>query len=334
MERSKRTLQSANTTREAKLKGVDELEYWAIRRGGYDAEIVLIGTLRSADKDLAGKAHISLKKTWAQHFNAWVNSAIGHAKAMQNAGRTEEAMQVFDKVIFENPLWGEGYHLRAKVWNQMKDSNKTIQDLKSALEFCPNNYLVMVELAITLMDKHKDYEEADRLFNQALDLCPFLPVGLFTDHLYSKAPHLKVAKEEVEFSTKAPPDRLLPDTWIHRVEATERPNQLFLRVGAELEQWFSEMRYHDITRGQQRKLWSILVIKWDPDKHARPLRSFTTQVHEALKARRERELAKVDDDGRTLETQAKHEDDADARTFLRRIRQERQRKRELEDATV
>ena len=67
-----------------------------------------------------------------------------------------------------------------------------------------------------------------------------------------------------------------------------------------------QVRRRKADAATQRKLWSVLVIKWDPDKWPRPLRSFTTQVgrvwhvglgraevHEALKDRRERELAKV-----------------------------------------
>lgn len=335
VDRSKRTLQSPNTTREAKMRGIHELEYWAIRRGGYDAEIVLIGALKSPDRELAGQAHMSLKKTWANHFNAWVNNAICHGNAMVNQGRVLEAMPIFDKVVFQNPLWGEGYHLRAKCWNQLKDVEKTIADLRKALEFCPNNYLVMVELAITLMDKRQEYEEAAQLMKNAADLCPILPIEAFTESLYEKAPHLK-ARDEAEkaasqFSLEAPPSRLMPDAWVDRYEATERPNQAFLRVGAELEQWFTQLRLKDAPRTTQRKLWSKLVIAWDPDKHPRQLRSFTTQVHEALKARRERELAKAEDED-TLPTAYEVEDDEDAVAFLRRMRLERRRKQETSAA--
>ena len=62
----------------------------------------------------------------------------------------------------------------------------------------------------------------------------------------------------MENSAEEPPARLLPEAWVERFEATERPNQAFLRpglsctnslwkgklsaarVGAELEQWFAE----------------------------------------------------------------------------------------------
>ena len=27
------------------------------------------------------------------------------------------------QVAYENPLWGEGYHMRAKCWNAMKEGN-------------------------------------------------------------------------------------------------------------------------------------------------------------------------------------------------------------------
>ncbi|CAK0807333.1 unnamed protein product [Prorocentrum cordatum] len=343
---SKRTLQSPDTTVQQKLRAVDELEYWAIRRGGYDAEIVLIGTLKSADRQLAGQAHVALKKTWNHHFNAWVNSAIGTAKSQMNDGHPEKAIQCFDKVIFQNPLWGEGYHLRAKCYNQLGDVNQTFRDLRSALEFCPNNYVTMVELALALIDKKQAYEEASELLQQAWDLCPLLPIDAFSATLYAKAPHLRpkapLASDEV--SIEDVPERLLPGFWVERAEATERPNQAFLRLGAELEQWFQKLLQQNPTRAQQRKLWSVLVIKWDPDKFPRPLRSFTTQVHELLKARRERELSHVrrrgkdkhevwaaavdpyaegdSDDEEEVEEEV---DGDDARSFLRRLRAERRK---------
>lgn len=313
------------------MRAISELEYWAIRRGGYDAEIVLIGTLKSPDRELAGQAHISLKKTWASHFNAWVNNAISNAISMQESGRQQQALDVFNKIVFQYPLWGEGYHLRAKLWNQEKDVSRTVEDLRRALEFCPNNYLVMVELAICLMDKLKQYEEAEQLLNNAHSLCPLLPIEAFVSMLYSKAPHLRAAAEKEskasEFSNSAPPAQLMPENWIQRKEATERPNQAFLRVGAELEQWFTKIRLEGISRGKQRKLWSVLVIAWDPDKHSRQLRSFTTQVHELLKSRRERELAKALEEGGTMEIEMPQRDDDDAASFLRRIRLERRRQR-------
>ena len=57
-------------------------------------------------------------------------SASGRLLMSEN--KLEEAFQIFDKVsepcgfsisqevAYENPLWGEGYHLRAKCWNAMK----------------------------------------------------------------------------------------------------------------------------------------------------------------------------------------------------------------------
>lgn len=321
---AKRVLQSATTTRDAKLQAIDELEYWAIRRGGYDAEIILIGMLRSQDKELAGHAHISLKKQWGSHFNAWVNNKICLAKRLQQSGRMPDAMTIYDRTIFENPLWGEGYHLRAKCWNQQGCTDKTLKDLRNALEYCPNNYVVMVELALLLMGQDQ-LSEAGKLMHEAEDLCPLLPIEAFKDALYSKAPHLKdeaeAARAAAAFTPDAPPQRLMPDFWIERREAVDRPNQAFLRVGAELEQWFSDMRDHQLTRAKQRKLWSRLVIAWDPDKHTRELRSFTTQVHEALKSRRERELEKVNDSPQpSAEAQP---GDVDPAEFLRRIRRER-----------
>lgn len=327
--KAKRTLQSPNTTSEQKLRGIDELEYWAIRRGGYDAEIVLIGTLHDPDRLLAGQAHVSLKKTWASHFNAWVNSAVTRAKTLQSKGEVEGALAILNKTIFENPLWGEGYHLRASVWNQLKDTNRTVQDLRSALEFCPNNYLVMIELGITLMDKMQMYDEAANLFETASDLCPILPISAFTCSLYEKAPHLRPLPE-LAFSLDAIPPRLMPDNWIERKEATERPNQAFLRVGAVMEQWFTEMQRHHPSAKAQRRLWSKLVIAWDPDKHPRPLKSFTEQVHDLLKARRERELAKASAQPEQSVLAADprddaYEDDADAAAFLRNLRSARRR---------
>lgn len=322
---AKRTLQSANTTREKKLQAIDELEYWAIRRGGYDAEIILIGMLRSQDKELAGHAHISLKRQWGSHFNAWVNNKICFAKRLQQGGRMQDALTIYDRTVFENPLWGEGYHLRAKCWNQQGQVEKTVKDLRSALEFCPNNYVVMVELALMMM-RQDNLTEAGRLIKEAEDLCPLLPIEAYKDVLYSRAPHLleeaEAERAAAAFTPDAPPKRLMPDFWIERREAVDRPNQAFLRVGAELEQWFSDMRDHKLTRQKQRKLWSRLVITWDPDKHSRELRSFTTQVHEALKSRRERELAKADSPAPEAQP-----DDVDPAEFLRRARQERRREK-------
>lgn len=341
VQRCKRSLQSDKTTREDKILALNELEYWAMRRGGYDAEVILIGMLKEADKDVAGQAHISLKKTWAAHFNMWVNNDVDHGRLLMKQKKLDEAFKIFDKVAYENPLWGEGYHLRAKCYNAMKDVPNTIADLRRALEFCPNNYLVMVELGITLMDKSQEYEEAADLFKRAIDLCPILPVDIFLRQLFEKVPHLKeeweAEKKANQFSLNEPPARLLPEAWVERFEATERPNQAFLRVGAELEQWFAEVRRHKAEPSIQRKLWSVLVIKWDPDKWPKELKSFTTQVHEALKARRERELAKAvapDADAEAEEwkdqdelefEEAQDEYDEDAVAFLRQLRTQRAR---------
>lgn len=336
VDKGKRTLQSPNTTKEAKMKAIDELEYWAIRRGGYDAEIVLIGTLRGAEKDLAGAAHVALKKTWASHFNAWVNTEIATGKSMQKQGNFEGAMKVFDKVIFNNPLWGEGYHLRAQLRNQQKDVDGTIEDLRKALEFCPNNYVIMVELALILMEKRqgvgeKAFDETAALLQNADDLCPFLPIDAFMSVLYAKAPTLKekmeALKREEENNPETPPYRLLPEHWVSRPEAVQRPNQAFLRIGAELEQWFSDLRDKELSASQVRKLWSRLIISWDPDKHPRELNSFTTQVHGALKNRREREMAKATSDdqagGTFQHQQLRDEDGDDAAAFLRHVRRQR-----------
>jgi len=247
-------------------------------------------------------------------------------------------MRIFDKVIRENPLWGEAYRLRAKCWNKRGEIDNTIEDLRRGLEFCPNNYLTMIELGITLMDKKEAYEESAKLFKGALDLCPFLPISTFLSTLHGKVPSLKAQweaeKKANEFSPDAPPLRLLPESWVDRYEATERPNQAFLRIGAELEQWFAEVRINKVDRAIQRKLWSILVIKWDPDKHSRELKSFTTQVHNAVKSRRERELAKADEDDQVLVDpdelhmqELESEYDEEAVAFLRQMRRERQRAR-------
>lgn len=80
-----------------------------------------------------------------------------------------------------------------------------------------------------------------------MDLCPFLPVEGFLRDLHQKArsekidlpwqpwqvPSLKADWEKErkanEFSLSDVPARLLPDSWVEKFEATERPNQAFLR---------------------------------------------------------------------------------------------------------
>lgn len=88
-----------------------------------------LGSLRDPDREVAGQvgpsilvlhpchlkgygqAHISLKKTWAAHFNMWINNrvdrgALKHADALilasgrllMSENRLEEAFQIFDKV--------------------------------------------------------------------------------------------------------------------------------------------------------------------------------------------------------------------------------------------
>lgn len=333
VQKAKRTLMSPNTTKEAKHRAIGELEYWAVRRGGYDAEIILVGAMKSEDKLISAEAHMALKKSWESHFNAWVNRDMIDCKMFMKEGRVHDALEILNKIIDENPLWGEGYHVRAKIWNMIKDVDRTLEDLRKALEHCPNNYVTMVELGLALMEHNQAYEETHDLLEAATDLCPHLPSELLFKVLYKKAPELKAhgqrRKEDKEFSDEAPPWRLMPETWVERQEAIDRPSQAFLRVGAELEQWFTAVQLKGLPRGRQRKLWSMLVIAWDPDKHPEEVRTFTTEVHEAIKARRERELAKegeVFDMGGT-DNLRDYEDLESAKNYLKRMRKKRREAR-------
>jgi len=298
VERSKRLLQSGDSTKEVKRRAIDELEYWAVRRGGYDAEIVLIGALRTDDQDLSGRAHLALKKTWESHFNAWVNNIIITGQDHINKGDLNKALEIFEGLVTDYPLWGQGYRLRAQVYNKWQDYDRVIEDLQKCLELCPNNYLVMSELAITLMERRKDYDGAAKLFGSALDLCHFLPVNFFTKKLYQQAPHLQEVVEHAKISSKfspdAPPPRLLPHGWVEKEEAIDRPNQAFLRLGAEIEQWFTQLKLHNLSPARQRKLWSTMIVAWDPDKHRKELQSFTQQVHDLLLSKRTRKSMLAD----------------------------------------
>lgn len=304
-------------------------QYWAAR-GSAHAQLALLGMLWSEDKQDYGLAFRYLTRAWGFHPEPSVASVLDRAQLLMKQGQLQEALRAFNSVVDAHPDWSQAYRLRAKCYNQMKNVERTVEDLRMALELNPINFSVMMELGI-LLGGIGNYDEAWQLLLRAEDMCPCIPgLDMFKRQLLGKEPQL--ASTVLAPSSAAPlpvpaagvwlvsqsvdqsvPAALLPAAWAERVDTVQRPSSAFLRLGVELERWTLELRRSQQTPHELKQPLGELRALWDPGRLPEASRALAQLVHQYL----EIYLAALD--GGDLEEGA----DADAVEFLATRRRER-----------
>lgn len=190
---------------------VAELKLLA-EKGRQDAEVLLVGLMRSADQMAAMGASGALKAMWALYPSPKAGSLAEQGARLRQAGKFEEAVVLYDAMTLEFTRWCEPFRWRAACRSKTGDSVGAIEDLRRAAQRSPLNYQIMVELAFVLMGAGH-YEESLASFERAGRICPSIPLlDLFIGQLLEKAPHLSASTGSV-VAPEEPPPELLPAAW-------------------------------------------------------------------------------------------------------------------------
>jgi tetratricopeptide (TPR) repeat protein len=91
---------------------------------------------------------------------------------LTNAGRLEQAMDIYNQALAELPGNADLRYARALLAERMDDLELLESDLKLLIERDPDNALALNALGYTLADRTDRYTEALQYINQALELSP------------------------------------------------------------------------------------------------------------------------------------------------------------------
>jgi len=282
-------LLSGHSSHAAADLDVSRLEYCATS-GNLDAQITLVGLLTFEDKAIGQGAYHALQKVWGAAPNDAARQTIAEALNLQRSRLLPQALEVFDKLVESFPMWSGAYHMRAKCRNQMKDGTGTISDLQRALEICPVNYSIMVELGLALHAQQK-HGDSLVLLQRARSLCPFLPMlDMFLRQVQESAQKAGASVTTTESAASASQlvEQLLPIAWVDTASSGCQEQSMLLHFGVELEARLAQVRRgHEDSEASlaQCQMLETLCSAWDNNQDLPcELRQYAAGISSLLQA--------------------------------------------------
>ena len=132
-----------------------------------------LAALKGDDAELAATAEALLWRTWCRSGDSEADRIFRAGVDAMQKGESEEAEQLFGKVIEILPDFAEGWNKRATVRFMKKNFAGSIADCQETLARNPNHFGAASGQGLCHMS-HGEFREAAICFRRALEIHPHL----------------------------------------------------------------------------------------------------------------------------------------------------------------
>ena len=148
-----------------------EAVVWLANRGGMDDAPLLHERLRDESSFVRGFAEQGLWLLWSRSGDPEVDRLMALGTEAMQAGRHDEAIEVFSKIIGRKPEFAEGWNRRATVYYLAGQYDKSIADCHEVLKRNPRHFGALSGMG-QIYAQLEDYENALRWYRRALEVNP------------------------------------------------------------------------------------------------------------------------------------------------------------------
>ena len=117
------------------------------------------------------KTTSSIWKIWMETNDPLIENDFHQGLKLMQDGQLKSSINIFSKVIVNNPNFAEVWNKRATVYYLIGDFNSSILDIKETLKLEPRHFGAMDGLGLILIHLKK-YEEAIEVYDQMLKIFP------------------------------------------------------------------------------------------------------------------------------------------------------------------
>jgi tetratricopeptide (TPR) repeat protein len=148
-----------------------EAVVWLANRGGMEDAPLLHERLRDESSFVRGFAEQGLWLLWSRSGNAEIDRLMALGSQAMQAGRHNEAIGVFSRIIEARPEFAEGWNRRATVYYLAGQYDKSIADCHEVLKRNPRHFGALSGMG-QIHVQLEDYENALRWYRRALEVNP------------------------------------------------------------------------------------------------------------------------------------------------------------------
>jgi tetratricopeptide (TPR) repeat protein len=148
-----------------------EAVVWLANRGGMEDAPLLHERLRDESSFVRGFAEQGLWLLWSRSGNAEIDRLMALGSQAMQAGRHNEAIGVFSRIIETRPEFAEGWNRRATVYYLAGQYDKSIADCHEVLKRNPRHFGALSGMG-QIHVQLEDYENALRWYRRALEVNP------------------------------------------------------------------------------------------------------------------------------------------------------------------
>lgn len=148
-----------------------EAVVWLANRGGMEDAPLLHERLRDESSFVRGFAEQGLWLLWSRSGNAEIDRLMALGSQAMQAGRHNEAIGVFSRIIETKPEFAEGWNRRATVYYLAGQYDKSIADCHEVLKRNPRHFGALSGMG-QIHVQLEDYENALRWYRGALEVNP------------------------------------------------------------------------------------------------------------------------------------------------------------------
>jgi tetratricopeptide (TPR) repeat protein len=148
-----------------------EAVVWLANRGGMEDAPLLHERLRDESSFVRGFAEQGLWLLWSRSGNAEIDRLMALGSQAMQAGRHNEAIGVFSRIIETRPEFAEGWNRRATVYYLAGQYDKSIADCHEVLKRNPRHFGALSGMG-QIHVQLEDYENALRWYRGALEVNP------------------------------------------------------------------------------------------------------------------------------------------------------------------
>jgi tetratricopeptide (TPR) repeat protein len=146
---------------------------WLAQVGRMDDVPALLARLRDPDEDVRAIAERAIWVIWSRSGNPQTDAVFLEGLAQMNAGRFQEGIATFSRVIEMAPEFAEGWNKRATLYFLVGDLQRSLQDCDEVIKRNPHHFGVLAGYG-QIYAQLGDYERALDYFKRALAVNPNL----------------------------------------------------------------------------------------------------------------------------------------------------------------
>ncbi len=134
---------------------------------------VLLGSLRDPDETVRSIAENSIWTIWSHSGDARIDELYKKGVALMEESRTDEAIELFSRIIHDRPGFAEGWNKRATLYFLAGEYRKSLKDCAEVIKRNPYHFGALSGQGQIYLEL-EEYEKALDYFRRALNVNPNL----------------------------------------------------------------------------------------------------------------------------------------------------------------